>query len=436
MPTQYAPIYDRLVEASSIYALPEAWQWLRVNRNCRQLNDAAEVFRDLTGRFPAEDLLESGVAQERDGDLVINPALAADEPGFIVLRDDSGHAFDVATAGGCLYGRVPALTMHNDSDTGKVLQTSENSVMYAAFSMADTILLRSLGVAVAPAVLLETLNLARLQRLLHLVDGEACGDVPKTVVHLSTDEPEQRRIDYSGRLAGGGDAFELVLLACSMTALAADIPESLSRVARHLANAERYLKFSWSGISVWYATQSELANMQYRRCLRSADALRRYLLTNRANYPLKSFQRPGPPTIKVPTPAETYFTLMKNAMKKPQPDRGDFLFPREDPQEARRNYQRFVDEQFVQPFVEQALRSSDPEDRALFIQMAVASRLFHGVMPATYDVLAQSAEDMHRNGGSFLPPEVLKQLESLGGQFPKLVREHARLRKERRHRWL
>lgn len=216
MPTQYASIYDRLVEASSRYVLPPAWSWLPADEACRQLDNAPDVFHELAARFPAEDLLASGVARQTGTELVINPRLAADDPGFIVLRNHSGDSFDIVTADGCLYGGVPALRMHRDKKTKDALQASDEAVMYVAFSMPDTILLRSLGVAVAPAALLGTLNLPGLQRLLRLVGGSARGTIPKASVRLTTDEPNERFSEMG--------VFQLILLACSMTSLTAAIP--------------------------------------------------------------------------------------------------------------------------------------------------------------------------------------------------------------------
>lgn len=175
---------------------------------------------------------------------------------------------------------------------------------------------------------------------------------------------------------------------------------------------------------MWYPTPAELANLRYRQSLQSVDAMQSFLLARHSKHALQAFQRPGPPTIKTPTPAERYFNLLQ----KPPPQ--DPLALRQDPEEERKPYHTFVDEYFVRPLVDRAMRAADPEDRALYMQMTVLVRLFHQVVPAVYEIQSQSAQDIRRNGGQFLPPELFKQLESLGGQFLKLVGQHASMRKE------
>src|SRR3990170_8456437 len=129
MPVKFAPIYTRLADLGEPYALPADWSWVKVDPDCRQLPEAV-AFRALEKEFPAEDLLTSGVARQADGKLALSPDLMADEPGFIVLHNDAGDAFDVATAGGCLYGGGPGLRKHLDRATQKTPQAPGRPPMY------------------------------------------------------------------------------------------------------------------------------------------------------------------------------------------------------------------------------------------------------------------------------------------------------------------
>src|SRR3990172_13310129 len=229
MPIQFAPIYTRLAELGEPYALPADWSWVGVDPDCRQLPEAV-AFRALEKEFPAEDLLTSGVARQADGKLALSPDLMADEPGFIVLHNDAGDAFDVATAGGCLYGGAPALRMHLDRATKQALQAPDcpwmYGLMYGCFSIADTVLLLAPGVAAAPAARLDSLSLAGLQRLLWLVGGRATKDIEKVQVGL--------RVDELGDPATAANVdphnsplFSLRLLAGSLARCTAEGPEAL-----------------------------------------------------------------------------------------------------------------------------------------------------------------------------------------------------------------
>ena len=272
MPTQYAPIYDAIAVFGSPYVLPPNWSRVQVNPDCRLLGDPAAALAQLVERFPAEDLLASGVTRQGDGGLVLNPLLTAEEPGLVVLRKPNRTAFDVMTATGCVSGAPPVLKVLHDRVCKQDIMASANRLLYGTFSMADTVLLRSLGVAVAPAAQLQSLHLGQLQRLLMLVGGIAREDVPKQDVRLPTDEPEDRLTNHGGGPDDPPATFRLALVAGSISALTAKIPSQLRAVARHLADAERHLKFSWQGIQIWYPTRQVLANLRYRRRLRLAGS--------------------------------------------------------------------------------------------------------------------------------------------------------------------
>ena len=218
MPTEYAPLYSRLAELAAAYVLPAAWSWLPVDVDCRQLVDDVGAWEQLSQQFPAEDLQNSGVASRANGQLVINPRLVGDESGFIVLRNAEGEPFDVVTGAGCLYGQIPALRMHLDRTTKQALSGVNRSFMYGTFSMLDTVLLRSLGVAVTPVARMETLDLPCLNRLLGLVGGTAEGDIPKAQVALPWDEPDDPVAGRTGRMQVRPAGFRLVLLAGSLAA--------------------------------------------------------------------------------------------------------------------------------------------------------------------------------------------------------------------------
>lgn len=234
MPTQYAPIYDAVAQLGNAYVLPPEWTWLTMAPDCLLLGDAAAALARLTQQFPPGDLLASGVARQAEGDLVINPVLTAEDPGFIVLRKNDGTAFDIMTARRCVSGTPPVLKALHDRVVARGIAVSPSHLLYATFSMVDTVLLRSLGVAVATAAHLQSLHLRHLQRLLMLVGGSAHGDVPKQEVELSTDEEEDRPTGHMGQPSDRPAKFVLAIVAGSISVMTADIPAALQATARHL----------------------------------------------------------------------------------------------------------------------------------------------------------------------------------------------------------
>jgi hypothetical protein len=433
MPIQYAPIYDAISMFGGAYVLPPDWSWLQVDADCRLLGDPVAAWTSLTEQFPAEDLLASGVAVRTDGGLVINPVLTPDDPGFIVLRKANGVAFDIATAAGCVSGSPPILKMLHDRVTKRSIAASSRRLLYATFSMVDTVLLRCLRVAVTPAVRLQSLHLRHLQRLLTLVGGSATGDIPKQDVTLPNDEEEDHLTSHAGRPEGEPAKFSLAIVAGSISALTADVPAALRPVAHHLASAERHLGFSWPGIQVWHPTPQDLHNLQYRQRLRSAAALRRFLVMHPGKYSLHAFEQPGPPVTPTPTLGETYFALLKRQQAR-QKDPLNFADIVHDPQAARQPYDTFVDQHFVRPLVEMALASADPEERVLYMEMAGLSRLHHRVMPAIFDMQGRSAREIQDNEGQFLPREAFRQLDHLSGRLQKLIVQHKATQRTRRGR--
>jgi hypothetical protein len=161
--------------------------------------------------------------------------------------------------------------------------------------------------------------------------------------------------------------------------------------------------------------------------------LRRFLLKHPGKYPLHAFERPGPPVMPTPTLGETYMALLKQ-QHAGQKDPVNFADIIRDPKESRQQYDNFVDQHFVRPLVDRALGSPDPEDRALYMEMAGLTRLHHHIMPAIFDAQRRSARDIAASEGQYLPPEAFRQLDHLSGRLQKLILQHKASQRGRRGR--
>jgi len=418
MSNKYAPIYEALAGLGSPYVLPADWSWLPVDASCRVLGDPVAAWTRLTQQFPAAELLASGVARQVDGNLVLNPVLAAEDPGLIVLRKADGVAFDIVTAAGCVSGAPPIFKVHHDRVAKRGIAASPRRGVFVTFSMLDMVLLRSLGVAVAPAAHLQSLRLRQLWRLLALVGGTAEGDIPQQAIELPTDEPEDRRTSGSTRPDHPAE-FTLAIVAATISARTANAPVALPAVARYLSRAERNLGFLWRGIQVWYPTPRDLETLRFRWHLRSAGALRSFFVTHPGTFPLKDFQRLNPSPTKGPTPAKKYFELLANLQTKPI-DPLDIPAILRNPQAAQQTYDAFIERQFLMPMVEKAMETANPEERARLMQISTLLRLHHGITPAILDMLRRSTEDIRNNGGQFLPTDTFRQFDHLHARLQKL----------------
>jgi hypothetical protein len=416
MPTQFAKIYDKLTEFSVPYMLPPNWSWLEVAPDCRVLTPPNAALERLTQEFDAPKLLESGVVHQPAESLALNPLLTGEDRGFIVLRNSARAAFDVITAGGCLSGAPPVFKIIHDH-VAKQCITASHRQLFGTFSMADTALLRSLGVAAAPAAHLQHLQLPQLQRLLALDGGAATGEIPKQHVELPTDETEDRRGRSRGQKVDEAPKFALTLVAGSISEMNDAIPAALRDVAQFLESAQECLGFSWHAIKVWRPRELELTDLWFRQGLQSPEALRNFFATPRGNYLLSAFRQSGPPT--APTPAQTYVKLLRE-LTRPTPAENTGIVTR-NPHAARQKHERFTDEHFFKPLIERALGNSDPEERARLMQMAGLSRLYHGLTSMIFEMQGRCSPAERFSQGQFLPKEIFRQLDSLCGRLQKLI---------------
>ena len=163
------------------------------------------------------------------------------------------------------------------------------------------------------------------------------------------------------------------------------------------------------------------------------EALRRFLMAHPGEYPLHAFEQSGPPVISTPTLGETYFSLLQQQQAR-QIDPCNFNDIVQNPQAVRQPYDAFVDKHFIQPLVDRALESRDPEDRALYMEMAGLSRLHHRLMPAILDLQCRSAKEIRDNDGQFLPREAFRQFDCLNGRLQKMIVQHKTSQRTRRGR--
>lgn len=432
MPTkQFSRIYNAVAKQGVPYLLPQEWAWLPVDADCLLPGDPAVLWSALTEEFDDDDLLAAGVAERREGTLVLSPALLNADRGFIVLRRGKDTAFDIVTAAGCLSGAPPVLVMHRDEHTSRALSVPSGRFLYGVASMADAVLLRSLGVAAAPVALLAGLDLRCLERLLLLLGGVTEDDARPRYSPLPFDDEADPNL--TRRSGGNGGFFSLVLLAGSVAAERAENPDSLVAVARHLHGAEKHLKFAWKRLSVWFPTTQDFAGLGYGRDLQSVEALQRCVWAPHAHHNLTNLAQGRRPLVRVPTAAAAYFELWtkRQAILQNVADVSDTT---QRHAEVHQQYEAFVEKQFVRPLVEKALDSGAPEERMLLVEMASFSRLFHQVLPTASAARSQSARDYQGEAGRLFPRETFRQIRELGDILLKSIAHFKNLQKKGRRR--
>lgn len=222
-----------------------------------------------------------------------------------------------------------------------------------------------------------------------------------------------------------------VLVAGTLTSLSRDIPAALLPVARHLFAAEQHLGFAWRGIRVWHPARRELDAIRFGALFRSENALWDFLWRfDAAKHCLSDFTRPGPPPKRKPDVAGIYLS----GLKEPPPEAPDpfgLNCVQRKPKTKGPTYKSVVDDHFVRPIVERALRSRQPEERAIDASLAMTTSAVHEMMPAVFDSLRGCGERLGQADGALLPPEAFGQLMALVEKQIKLVRERGALRDQK-----
>jgi hypothetical protein len=415
---------DLLAEFGSLCELPAKWSWLEPDSDCLRLADPGAALQSLIAEFPREALVAARVAvEDPEGNLQLNRALVTDGEPFIVLWHYVGRAcWDVVTAEGCLAGAFPVLQMTSDEKVYRAVQGSSDKSIYGCFSLVDLRILRSLGVAAVLATKLGKLSGSGLDRLLRLVGGRA---EPKALRRLSLPLRDNDLNDSSSNPW----AVRLVLVAASLTRATAEIPGDLINAALHLAGAERHLGLHFPQVQVWYPTSQELDCLEYCRRVHLPEALRDFFHDKEREYhPLAAFQEGRPPAL--PTSADRYHGLLNELRRVAQePYAEDYQQTKR--RTARVSFHGFVERHFVRPAVEQAMKTDDPQERILLVQLADDTRQYYRIMAAIAEDPSQGREEGEGNlaARACLAPEIAGPLEVLRERIRKTIQTLIALRK-------
>jgi hypothetical protein len=411
MSTQFANIYQALCENCPGVGIEPPWGFVPPCSDCVRITDLEERFAAIRARFSEADMLSAGLAVEGgNGAIAVNPKLLSDDGQIVVLRNKEGTVFDILTGGGCLSGAVPALTMHKDREVADALGKSGIRALFVTFTLAETILLRSMGVAAAPATDLDRLSVLWLQRLLTLVDGRSDGGITREYSRLATDDPEDMYSDCVGPEESEPPEFALVFVAGSILSLGRELPVGLRAVARHLADAQRYLNITWGGLYVWWPSPEELGNLAYRRRFQSSTLLREFFDAERDLWRVSDFVSGHPP--QGPGLAEKWLDLLQQTQKL-QNERNGSEWHKDELKRVLAEYASLVDAHVVLPLANAAFAQSDLRRQCAELQMAYVVRLLQGMMPGLHVSLADLIEKRLDSDRGLLPAMSLKQMESL-----------------------
>lgn len=418
MSSNPSPVYEQLLAACPPARLPEAWQFVAPHPDARMLEETPPcLIARLRQDYSEQELLDAGVLLRQQDRLRLHPHLVTDDHYVTTVRNPFGRVCSLLTSKGGL-GRLPPLfcVAEDESIRGGLRDTDE--CLYATGSMADYVLLRSLGLPAAPAKGLERLSRRGLEHLLCLVGGWA--DPPISPRRLQTGEID---VNLSGRVGNPGSGeFSLVLLGYDLASGRPVVPAQVRAVARHLAAAEKSLGICWDGLYVWWPTDEELQSLDYRRRLKDAALVREFFRDPESLFPVSEFGRPDALPARE-KPFAAVFDELVAAIR--DCHYGRLQLSDERLQQRLTEYHRWVDDMTFAPLVNFAIDCGDPRVRALRMQQAHLTRILQRLMP---EVCAAMTDDTGMVKGGVRPDSMFQAIEPYLDALIRLVKADTSVR--------
>ncbi len=392
-------IYTRFLEHCRGVNVDSRWQFLQPDQDSRLVEgDLSPALTSLRREFGTEDLLKAGILVRNNDQHNLNTKLTTEDRILIVLRDSQRKPFDILTSAGTLQRRVPILAVQHDIHTQRGLAATDRR-LFVTSSIEDSVLVRSLGLSAVPATCMDHLQGANFRKLLAMTDG------------------------FSDR----SDFFHAVLVGCNLTEGICEIPANVAAVARDFGQAKRYLKMPRLAVSLWWPSDEEMNNLDYRRRVGNVAGICELLKRVKLLHDIEEFSDPSKSPSREPTYGKALQNLLTAQEKKRRMIRDPFQATTvRDAQEA---HEQQVDRAILDPLVDSAMASGDLSVRALRLGIAHESRILHRMLPEVHDAQAKNAETGDGDQINFLSDPDWKRFEASMNMTVRLVMAEARLRK-------
>ncbi|MCA9125155.1 MAG: hypothetical protein KDB11_33500 [Planctomycetales bacterium] len=161
------PVYEAVLARCPPASLPAPWDRIPICDSCYQCPDDPDaLFRELVSRFDRQQLQNSGAVVVENDTLVLDESLRDSAEFIIAIRKaPDGKPLDLLTSRGCISGADwPVLAAFYDHRVRSAMKPFARKLI-VAFTMADVVLLRSLGLPVTLGTGLEEFDIAALDEL-------------------------------------------------------------------------------------------------------------------------------------------------------------------------------------------------------------------------------------------------------------------------------
>jgi hypothetical protein len=339
--------------------------------------DPAAVIGRLAEEFPVEELLASGVAVRGEGDVLAIAAGLVEGP-FIVLRHAlSREPFDLLTDRGCLTDALPALQAVADFRTQKLFAAADD-ILYAAFCVADVILLRACGLAATLVHGLDSWPIVRIDRLCQAFDltiekthdqGDSGAGDDTWDDDTSGDDDEDE--DDTQRCPENQVRPRLVVVAWTPSALSPAVPVQLEPVMNYFQLLHKHMGLELLDLLLWKADNSVLERLQFFCDHRCKKRFRRTLADSADTVRVCGLGPAQAMTLDLPLDYPAAVARLHEASA--DPDRCSL-------QQWKimwNDVEKQLNAQVLAPLRVSAMRAEDPIARNLLVATAQVSHLFH-----------------------------------------------------------
>jgi hypothetical protein len=431
------PCYDGYLSLCRPFTLAPPWDLLPAHPGAlRGPADSAAALAILLERHGRQTMVDNGLARVgNDGSLTICPLLESPDVPLVVLRDPNGQGVtEIMTSAGSVFGRRrPFMAALHDAHTRKALDAHGHNLLLTG-DLADTILLRSLGMAAAPISGLENLDQECLESLRTLF-GVPCSLSSREANEREDAEdeaaarspaPMEQRVCTSDQTApaipesepqGADEPIKLVVVNWSPQELSLDAPENLRAAIQHLEDLKQHRRLDLKEIDVWKPRVESLESIRFGLERREATWVRDALLDSLdADYSwldqLGSLCIAPAESLDLATAAEKVFEALGGR---------DEVASQRARQEAEACYRRLASEELVKPLLLEAQAACDPMDRIQMTQLAELTRVFLAKWPSAMAAMLSGTSDSHEPGRGRDSP--LTDLLAISYQMSTLVQQ-------------
>jgi len=422
-------------------------------------SDPKAALIDLSAEFSAEQLVDSGIArfgvEER---LTLHPMLATPDVVIITLLDTAtGELRNLMTETGCVFGAdASAFQVLGDKHTFNAV--ANDRTVFLTATIADTVLLRSFGLAAAPTVDLVRLNQHGIELLCEYygctqnpsereeeelvrqtqaedreveAPGSAAGAAPDHVPSVGPNghsnahtgvasAPPSLLVPDTGYLGTEDEDFiKLVVVRWSPQSVSSAEAPPVKRAIEELKGLQRHRRLDIHEINQWIPSDSDLEKIRFALERKDATWARDALLDSIYSG-VRSLGSAHVASAKV-APAADFAGAVKELQEA-------LLGGSEEPcrqnrKEALCNYARVVAASLTGPMMRQAEAIVDPFDRALLLQFVQLNALFMDKAPLVREQALQRLtaprQESLKDGGDKSVAELL----AISSQIVSLAKE-------------